>query len=85
MAGPLHALTGKDRQLCSFIGLTYYQRFIRNYARVAGPLHAVTGKDRPFVWDDACQKAFDELKKLLTTAPVLIFPDFNSLPTACAI
>ena len=65
-------------QLRSFIGLTsYYRRFIRNYTRVAGPLHALTGKNRTFVWDDACQSAFEELKRLLTTAPVLAFPQFN--------
>ena len=30
-----------------------------------------------FVWSDKCQANFDELKKRLTTAPVLILPDLS--------
>ena len=61
-----------------FIGLTsYYWSFIKNYAQVAGPLHTLIGMNWPFVWDNACQTAYEELKRLLTTTPVLIFPDFN--------
>ncbi|CAM8923705.1 unnamed protein product [Rhodiola kirilowii] len=31
-------------------------------------------KDAPFVWDDKCRKAFDNIKKYLSTAPVLGAP-----------
>lgn len=65
-------------QLRSFVGLTsYYRRFIKNYARIARPLHALTGKNQPYVWTGECQAAFEELKRLLTMAPVLVFPDFK--------
>lgn len=65
-------------QLRSFVGLTsYYRRFVKNYARVARPLHSLTGKNQPYVWTDECQAAFEELKRLLTTAPVLVFPEFT--------
>ena len=30
-----------------------------------------------FVWTDACQKAFNQLKSLLTTPPVLAYLNFN--------
>lgn len=34
-------------------------------------------KGTKFVWTDACQDAFDILKKALTEAPILAYPDFN--------
>ena len=41
------------------------------------PLFVLTRKDAPFRWEEAQQKAFVALKKLLTEAPVLSFPDFS--------
>ncbi|MCI88433.1 IPP transferase, partial [Trifolium medium] len=32
-------------------------------------------KNQSFVWDDQCEKSFQELKKILTSAPVLILPN----------
>ena len=61
-----------------FLGLaSYYRRFVPAFARVAGPLHALTKKDVEFVWSQACEEAFRKLKELLTTAPILRFPNFN--------
>ena len=42
---------------------------------MAQPLNDLTKKDEPFVWKEAQQEAFDKLKMLFTTAPVLAFPD----------
>ena len=42
---------------------------------MARPLNDLTKKDEPFVWKEAQQEAFDKLKMLFTTAPVLAFPD----------
>ena len=65
------------KSLKSFLGLaSYYRRFIPNFSSVAGPLHLLTRKDAPFVWSPSCQEAFELLKHLLTTAPVLAYPDF---------
>jgi hypothetical protein len=64
----------------SFLGLTtYFKRFIKGYAKIATPLMELT-KDqykRNMVWSSDCTKAFEELKELLTTAPVLKVPDFT--------
>ena len=38
------------------------------------PITRLTEKDIPFVWSEACQQAFDELKLKLTSAPVLVLP-----------
>lgn len=60
----------------SFLGLaSYYRRFVANFASLAQPLHKLTEKKTPFCWTNECQQAFDILKKKLTTAPVLVYPD----------
>jgi hypothetical protein len=60
----------------SFLGLAgYYRRFIENFAKIASPLTKLTRKAIRFVWSDACEESFQELKKRLTTAPVLALPD----------
>ena len=66
------------KNLRLFLGLaSYYRRFIHRFAAEANPLHALTHKDVPFIWDTACQKAFERLKQLMTEAPLLAFPDFR--------
>ena len=41
------------------------------------PLNELTKKNVPFVWGTAQQNAFDELKRRLTQAPLLVIPDFT--------
>ena len=60
----------------SFLGLTgYYRRFIEDFSRLAAPMTRLTRKEVKFYWDDRCEKAFQELKRRLTTASILIVPD----------
>ena len=62
----------------SFLGLSgYYRIFIQNYAQIALPLSTLLKKDVKFEWGEEQEKAFQELKKRLTQAPVLIYPDFK--------
>ena len=64
------------KEVRSFLGLAgYYRRFIENFSKIAKPLTSLLEKDVAFVWTDERQRAFDELKKRLTTAPVLTLPD----------
>lgn len=42
-----------------------------------GPLFALTKKEAEFKWKDTCEQAFDRLKDILTSAPLLVFPDFS--------
>ena len=64
------------KEVRSFLGLAgYYRRFIENFSKIAKPLTSLLEKNVAFVWTDERQMAFDELKKRLTTAPVLTLPD----------
>lgn len=66
------------KQVRQFVGLTsYYRKFVKDYAKIASPLHKLTEKGRRFTWTDECQQAFATLKRSLTTAPVLQYPDFK--------
>ena len=73
---PVPTDVNKVRQ---FLGLaSYYRRFIPGFAKTANPLHALTKKNVQFQWTTKCQDAFDKLKQLLTTAPVLSYPQFGA-------
>jgi len=54
----------------------YYRRHVPNFAGLAQPLTHLTKKDVPFVWTGEQQRAFEELKRVLGTEPLLIYPDF---------
>ena len=60
-------------EIRSFLGLAgYYRKFIEDFSRLAAPMTRLTRKEVKFEWDDLCEKAFQELKMRLTTAPILI-------------
>ena len=63
-------------EIRSFVGLAgYYKRFILGFFKMVAPLTQLTRKDQPFAWTDRCEESFLELKKKLTSAPVLVIPD----------
>nr|CAN60996.1 hypothetical protein VITISV_010329 [Vitis vinifera] len=49
----------------------FYRRFIKDFSKLTKPLCELLVKDTKFVWDDRCQRSFEELKLLLTTAPIV--------------
>ena len=62
-------------ELRSFLGLcTYYRRFVRDFSTIARPLHQLTEQNRKFAWTDESEAAFVNLKKALTSPPVLAYP-----------
>jgi hypothetical protein len=44
---------------------------------MASPLFELTKKDVAFVWNQDCQRAFDDLKRALVETPILVRPDFK--------
>ena len=48
------------------------RRFVEGFAKIANSLTALTCKEHKYSWTEPCEQSFQERKKLLTTAPVLI-------------
>ena len=62
-------------EIHSFLGLVgYYKRFIEDFSQLAAPMTKLSRKEVKFKWDDRCEKTFQELKRRLTIAPILIVP-----------
>ncbi|WKA03533.1 hypothetical protein VitviT2T_021636 [Vitis vinifera] len=63
------------RQFLGHVG--FYRRFIKDFSKLARPLYELLVNDAKFVWDDRCQRSFEELKLLLTTAPIVRAPNWQ--------
>ena len=65
------------RDLEMFLGkVGYYHKFIPDFANVARPLNQLKRKNAMWDWGEPQQKAFEQLKISLCSAPVLRHPDF---------
>jgi hypothetical protein len=53
----------------------YYRWFISNFSKITKPIIELLKKGNKYVWSKACDEAFQHLKKLLTTSPVLAQPN----------
>nr|KYP55690.1 Transposon Ty3-G Gag-Pol polyprotein [Cajanus cajan] len=51
------------------------RRFIEGFSKIVAPLTQLTRKEQPFIWTDACEQSFVELKRRLTTSLVLVLSD----------
>ena len=68
------------REVQSFVGfVNFYRRFIKDFSHYACTLFDLTQKDVGWHWGESEQASFNKLKELITSAPVLVFPD-DSLP-----
>ena len=64
------------KEVQSFLGFTnFYRRFIQDFSHHACPLFNLTKADIKWKWTEDEQSAFDSLKKLITSAPILASPD----------
>ena len=59
----------------------YYRRYCKNFSDVVSPLTDLLAKNVKFVWTARCQSAFDQLKAMLSSAPVLLAPNFDKMFT----
>ncbi|ROT79444.1 hypothetical protein C7M84_001819 [Penaeus vannamei] len=65
------------KEVRRFLGASgFFRRHVANYATIAAPLTSLTRKDTKFQWGEQQDKAFDELKRALVSAPVLRRPNF---------
>ena len=66
------------KELKSFLGLAgFYRAFIRNFATITQPLNRLTSDNVQFAWSESCESAFCEIKRRLTSQPILAFPKLN--------
>lgn len=62
------------KQVQSFLGLTsYFRKFVPSFASIAEPLYDLLKKDKPFVFDQKELAAFESLRDVLISRPVLAF------------
>jgi hypothetical protein len=57
----------------------YYQIFIDGFSKISKLLIELLKKDKRFEWTLACEAIFQELKKRLTTAPILMMPNMEKI------
>jgi hypothetical protein len=55
----------------------YYRRFTEGFSKISKPMTELLEKNKQFEWTPACESSFQELKRRLTTAPVLVMPDME--------
>ena len=66
------------RDVRKFLGLAnYYRRFMKDFAKVALLMNRLTRKDEKWKWGKEQQAAFEQIKAISTTRPVLATPDLN--------
>ena len=66
------------KDIRSFLGHAgFYRRFIRDFSVIAHPLCNLLAKDVTFEWSQACEAAFDKLKMMLVSPPIMRSPNWN--------
>jgi hypothetical protein len=65
-------------EIHSFLGLaSYYRQFIKDFSKIAKPMMKLLKKNKAFEWTKECQASFEELKKRITSVPVLVLPNLT--------
>ncbi|GJY13705.1 reverse transcriptase domain-containing protein [Tanacetum coccineum] len=66
------------KEIRSFLGHAgFYRRFIKDFSKITRPMTQLLMKDTKFVFSSKCIKSFDILRNKLTTAPVIIAPNWD--------
>ena len=61
-----------------FLGMAgYYRKFCPNFSTIAEPLTRLLRKRVKFIWSPECEIAFQKLKAILDSSPVLAAPNFS--------
>jgi len=61
-----------------FLGMCgWYRKFIANFSTLSAPLTDLLKSKSKITWNDDAQQSFENLKRRLTSAPVLVHPNYN--------
>jgi hypothetical protein len=55
----------------------YYQKFVKGFAQIATPLYDLLVEEKEWKWEDRQQIAMEEIQEKLSSAPVLVHPDYT--------
>jgi hypothetical protein len=62
----------------NFMGLAgYYRWLIEGFWKIESQITELQKKNKKFVWTEKCMEAFQRLKELLKTTPILKVPDMD--------
>jgi RNase H-like domain found in reverse transcriptase len=65
------------KQIQAFLGMVgYYHNMWPRRPHILAPLTELTGK-KAFVWEDKHQQAFEQMKALIATDVLLVYPNHN--------
>jgi hypothetical protein len=68
----------------SFIGFVgYYRIFIKGFSKIASPITYLQKNGVKFEWTPKCEDSFQQLKKILTSAPILKIADSDEDFVVC--
>jgi hypothetical protein len=60
------------KEVLSFLGHAgFYRRFIQDFSKMARPLCKLLVKEALFIFDEDCNKAFEALKAIMTSTPII--------------
>jgi hypothetical protein len=73
-------LPRNSRDVRKFLGtISYVRRYVPNYSSLVSSLTALTSTKAEFKWGPQQQQAFDTVKEILTSEPILGYPRFDNL------
>ena len=66
------------KKIRQFLGkINFYNKYVPNISIILDPLHNLLRKGQTFIWTQKCQEAFDKVKDLLCSEPILTIFDPN--------
>jgi hypothetical protein len=74
-----YLVPNNTKQLRDFLGLAgFYRKFVPRFSPISTPLHKLTGNNVPYIWGKEQPEAFQTLKDILCSEPLLQYPDFRN-------
>ena len=66
------------REVRYFLGHAgFYRRFIKDFSKISRPFCNLLAKDVPFIFNNSCLMAFEKLKQLQTSSPIIQPPNWS--------